>query len=133
MTLALLLLLGDVHAGEDATLELGGQAGNGRVLEIDATRGAPLAGLLVEVVLALLLIGLLALDGDGEAALVELDVDLLTLDSGELRGDDVLVARVLDVHLEARAAVELSGAKGASKKRSSASNGQVRSARVQRS
>ena len=80
-------MLGDVD-GQDAALELGGQAGGGGVLQVDATRGAPLAALLVQIVLALLLVGLLLIHADGEAALVELDVNLVARDAGKLGGDD---------------------------------------------
>ena len=95
----LLCDLGDVDS-EHAVSKLCRDALVGGILQIYATACLPLRGLLLQVVLALVLVGLPVVHGDGEPALVELDVDLILRDARKMGRHRVVVACILDVHRE---------------------------------
>ncbi len=96
------LLLDDLRNrnGEDAVSILCREALARSVLQIYATRRAVRAKLLLEEVLTLVFGALLDVHADGQATLIELNVDVILGDTGQIRLDLVAIALVLNVNGE---------------------------------
>ena len=86
--------------GQHAVLEHGGQAGGVGILEVDATGGMERGGLTQDIVALLNVLGVLVVDVDDKATGIELNVDLLAGDTGDMGLNDVAVGVLLNVHLE---------------------------------
>ena len=70
------------------------------VLQIHATRRAVRAKLLLEEVLTLVFGALLDVHADGQATLIELNVDIILSDAGQIGLDLITIALVLDINGE---------------------------------
>ena len=94
------LLLDDLRNrnGQDAVSVLSRKALARGVLQIHATRRAVRAELLLQEVLTLVLLVLLDIHANGQATLVELNIDVVLGDAGQISLDLIAIALVLNVN-----------------------------------